>query len=63
MRPAQEVNHVTSTPSRLEQRLNRLLATTPPPTVRRRPSQPKVKVDFVYLPAGLQDLLDDSIRQ
>jgi len=54
---------VTSTPSRLEQRLARLLATTPPPTVRRNPSQPKAKVDFVYLTEADQDLLANSIRR
>jgi hypothetical protein len=57
------VNHVTSTPSRLEQRLARLLATTLPPTVRRNPSRPKAKVDFVYLTEADQDLLANSIRR
>jgi hypothetical protein len=55
------VNHVTSTPSRLEQRLERLLVTTPPPTVRRNPSRPKARVDFVFLTEADQDLLADSI--
>ncbi|MGE3412858.1 MAG: hypothetical protein AB7L91_11605 [Dehalococcoidia bacterium] len=54
---------MTSTPSRLEQRLERLLATTPPPTVRPNPSQSKAKVDFVYLTEADQDLLTDSIRR
>jgi len=45
----------------LEQRLERLLATTPPPTVQRSPSQ--AKVDFVYVTEADQDLLTDSIRR
>jgi hypothetical protein len=57
------VHHVTSTPSRLEQRLERLLVTTPPPTVRRNPSRPKARVDFVFLAEADQDLLTDSIRR
>mgnify|MGYP000995907142 FL=1 len=52
---------MTSTPSRLEQRLERLPATTPPPTVRRNPSRPKARVDFVFLTEADQDLLADSI--
>lgn len=54
---------MTSTPSRLEQRLERFLATAPPPTVRHNPSEPKVKVDLVYLTEADHALLDDSIRR
>lgn len=57
------MHHVTSTPSRLEQRLERLLVTTPPPTVRRNPSRPKARVDFVFLAEADQDLLTNSIRR
>lgn len=55
------MNHVNSTPSRLEQRLARLLATTPPPVAGPNLSRPGVKVDFVYLPEADQDRLDDTI--
>lgn len=55
------MNHVNSTPSRLEQRLARLLATTPPPDAGRNLSQPAVRVDFVYLSEADQGRLDDTI--
>ncbi len=53
---------MNSTQSRLEHRLARLLASTSPPTVPSA-SQPKAKVDFVYLTEADQDRLDDAIRQ
>ena len=55
------MNHANSTPSRLEQRLARLLATTPPPAAGRNLSRPGVKVDFVYLSEADQHRLDDTI--
>lgn len=54
---------MNSTPSRLEQRLARLLATTPRPSGRRNALQPKAKVDFVYLTEADQDRLDDTVRR
>lgn len=56
------MKHVNSTPSRLEQRLARLLATTPPPAVACNPSQTKGRVDFVHLTEADQDRLDDTTR-
>lgn len=55
------MNHVNTTPSRIEQRLARLLAATPPPTAGSTLSRPRAKVDFVYPTESDQDRLDDII--
>ncbi len=55
------MNHVNTTPSRIEQRLAWLLAATPPPTAGNNLSRSRAKVDFVYLTEDDQDRLDGII--
>lgn len=57
------MNQVNTTHSRIEQRLARLLAATPPPTVGSNLSRPRAKVDFVYLTEADQDRLDETISE
>ena len=49
-----------NTRSRTEARLERMLATTPPPSA--QASRKSIRIDFVYLTEDGQRRLDESLR-
>ena len=50
-----------NTRSRVEARLARMLASTPPPPARRSPASPRV--DLVYLTEDDQQRLEETLRE